>query len=681
MLPKRIAGHISRFQRAVPKLEAAKTPYEFIETVYDVLGRCFTNLGRLPQKFLPKGQTNDSPFPLPFVHVPSLPRKGKMREKGRIKQAQKRMLNLCILFINGMALDDMKFTSLCVYRPTRLQKRFLEQLEGTVDCYVSDLETLVWPVDLGQHGQEAQMYAPQAGSKAEPINNSLLDLPEEGGEVDLVALARKLNLEDVVRWIEDPPLRDVCFEDLPRSTLMAEDWAEVVDRATNAGLVHWEKIENIHTVKDSSGIAREVLNGSFAVPKAKSLDAPADERARQRWISNLVASNECFRWSQLPNMLLPTIKELLSIRLRCGDEVKVSKSDVRNAFFAFSASPLKRFFALIPPAPGTCRTDPSTETQRFVPTMGALPMGWGGSVNILQRVMFQLVLDPDVGIRDLSAAFSLNSEDRKENLMTGEGGFSGTVLDDFFLLTGSGLKASALHSRVMMDLRKLWCDHGIPIHPKKEHVYSSDMEVVGIRLRKNFAERHAHRRFAVFTDAVRQLGRFSNQRGARASCLGKTVNGALLCRPLLSCFENWECYEEGGGPRQMMKWTEDSWSELLAGVVLLTLSRHQLDRALSGRMYASDACHEGGAAGGGLAYAEFKQHELEPVLTDLMLQRGWCKKELDDFVAAGKLSEEQVDQKVRLIEYFDPAMLYSRHWSEAMSTRYESDLHITDNYL
>ena len=126
----------------------------------------------------------------------------------------------------------------------------------------------------------------------------------------------------------------------------------------------------------------------------------------------------------------------------------------------------------------------------------------------------------------------------------------------------------------------------------------------------------------------------------------------------------------------MVSWTEDSWSELLAGVVLFTLARHQMDRPLSGRIYASDACHENGAAGGGLAYAEFRQHEIEPVLTDLMLQRGWCKKELDEFVAAGEVTEEQVDQKVRLIEYFCPTVLYSRHWCEAMATRYESELHI-----
>ena len=682
----RLGGLISRFAKA--DFGNAKNSLEVINKLYTSARGAVPSLGNVPRAFLPKGVSPSSPFPLPYQRVPSLERKGKRREQSRRKAASARMLNLVIMCLNGLVMDNYSFGTYGRYMPSRLQNRFITNLKNTVDSFVDD--SLLWaPRERGDsHGLEEGFYAPVQSSKAEPILDSRLDLPVDGAACDMRKLAEKLELTEVLDWIDHPPLKEMLYEDLPASSLMATDWHKVLDRATEAGLLDWKPIDEVYSIPDQSGNLQPVINGSFAVPK--SVELGSNEVPRQRWIANLTRSNLCFNKSALPDILLPTIRELLSVRLKPNDTLRCSKSDVKNAFFNFSTSQLAKYFCLTPPQKGSCASDPSTSQVTFVPTLKVMPMGWCGSVSLIQMLMSQLILHPTLGVKNVSNECSLNNPGRDRSLIESGEVYSGTVLDDFFVVSGQGLKASALHHQIMFDLRSVWSSNDIPRHDKKEFIYEKDLEIVGIRMRGVHAERHAVRRFEAMFEGLQLLGRFSTRRAERATVQGKIVNSSLLARPLLSIWEDWSSYEVGP---PVMKWTESSWVEMLMAIVLNSLARCDLSRQFSSRVYATDACHErdNSVAGIGVAYAHFRASEFEEPAVALLSARGWCKTDLDDYLGQVEnisvIDSSEVDpevcmntargDKVRLIEHFDVETLHrNRHWAEVMSTSYSSEAHI-----
>ena len=195
-----------------------------------------------------------------------------------------------------------------------------------------------------------------------------------------------------------------------------EEWTRVVHAAYQRGMM--EHIDDNDVFRHQGEM---VLNGAMAVDKWKKFDGK--NVLMQRFISIFTPINDFFGQVLSDDKDLPYIGQLTTMELEADDILLVDSEDFESCFNLFVLPPAWRcFFAYAATVPGWALGRPDLDVAR--PSMRVVPMGFTGSVSIVQALVRQLVFH--------HAAVDEASEVRRgQPLPSSDSGLSVVYLDSF----------------------------------------------------------------------------------------------------------------------------------------------------------------------------------------------------------------------------------------------------------
>ena len=305
-------------------------------------------------------------------------------------------LKLLLHVLNFMSMGGRDNPSADFAIPDTLssgQVRMLEHLgerltdlgEETTQCSkVEDSSLLLSRARFDYAGEPLQIMEPLIAEKVIPVwprigecvVQSVMDfLPAEMAEM----LEDPANcLKPRWEWPEAPH----------KSKVMAtqEEWNKIVAAGHARGLM--VPVSEDEVFRDHKG--NMVLNGAGGVRKVKKIGG--EERVMQRFISNLIPSNEYQAHLSGGDKFLPYLGQISLFQLDDSEMMLVDSEDFCSCFNLFSLPEVWRGYmcfektvdgAIFGLTPGV----------RVYPAMAAVPMGWLNAVSVIQSVVRSLVFE------------------------------------------------------------------------------------------------------------------------------------------------------------------------------------------------------------------------------------------------------------------------------------------------
>jgi hypothetical protein len=246
-----------------------------------------------------------------------------------------------------------------------------------------------------------------------------------------------------------------------RSKVMAtqEEWDKIVAAGHARGLM--VAVAQDEVFRDSMG--NMVLNGAGGVRKVKRIGG--EERVMQRFISNLIPSNEYQAHLGGGDKFLPYLGQISLFQMDDSEMMLVDSEDFCSCFNLFSLpEPWRRYMCFEKTVDGAVFG--LTPGVWVFPAMEAVPMGWLNAVSVIQSVVRTLVFE--------GASVPEDSEVAKIKRMPTTDDLTDICLDSYDevrrldaqcaeALEG---KASARHLR----FKKLCEEKGLPLNDAKRLV-------------------------------------------------------------------------------------------------------------------------------------------------------------------------------------------------------------------
>ncbi len=644
-----------RWINGVRASRAEKEPkniLDYISVVYAAAESIFPALQSPPSRVRTSSHSAADPiFPLPVVAIPgSLPRKGHKRVRARWARAELQYLNLTIVSLNYMYLGN---TNVIQRRqPSACQRRFIDNLANVVAEYVTSLRGISIPGEainllLKEVGYN-QIDGPGRWIKPEKIA-----IPDVTSSVNVISLLDADKDADLVQLIMDP--ERFIAEDpstiIPRPTVLSSkrNLARLYDRLATAGMLDWVSADDVYQHS-----AQPLVSGVFAVDKSDGA---------QRFICALCPTNALVqaRIRQL-GVDLPSIKDFRFLKCGSEDQLVIFKRDVKDCFHNFGVEftdadgivqhKWKRFWGLFADAHvgKECTTYPASG-GRFIPCLKTLPMGWSGSVHLVQRAMVRSSLRAGLPPQQqLCSTQAVNTLPAWLN-----------VLDDFCVLATQ--ESADVGRSWSQRVHEQWKAAGIPEHPGKTIDGDPAGEVIGHQVKQGTRLGLSYEKSVSLQLATLDvLARWSVQRKTRARLQGKMVHAFLPRRCLLSIFTSFRAYEKSTNPT--MKWLGHEWLEMLIASILLPFGDLNLAAPWNEHVVTSDACVKYGKAGLGVCSTRLPPTEVERLAVSAQPQGFYSM--LDPAIPQPPRSIQALDLDTRAV-----------HWDEWVSHQAPCHRHIT----
>ena len=315
-----------------------------------------------------------------------------------------------------------------------------------------------------------------------------------------------------------------------KSKVMAtqEEWDKIVAAGHARGLM--VPVAHDEVFRDTMG--NMVLNGAGGVRKVKRIGG--EERVMQRFISNLIPSNEYQAHLSGGDKFLPYLGQISLFQMDDSEMMLVDSEDFCSCFNLFSLpEPWRRYMCFEKTVDGAVFG--LTPGVRVFPAMAAVPMGWLNAVSVIQSVVRTLVFE--------GASVPEDSEVAKIKRMPTTDDLTVIYLDSYDevrrldaqcaeALEG---KASARHLR----FKKVCEEKGLPLNDAKRLVGATRGCLQGGVLdgKKGWYKLAGEKQADLISLGMSMLTLFEWKEFEIRHFVGKATFGCCFRRPLLSIME------------------------------------------------------------------------------------------------------------------------------------------------